>query len=250
MRTQRGLENKLDAYENTARADRPAGKTPRRKWRAYAAAAGSGLALTTSAEASIIYSGSLNKSASVGSGIATWQTNINGVNFIGRAENVVIADGGRYFTRNSGVLNGASWLRNGSGNVKMLASGAKISNGAGNGFGNGSGNLHQVFSNTSRRSATHGTWANGATGFAGIKVDGDLGWAELKFGYGIRDYASLTLLGWAYETEAGQSINAGEMPTAAVPEPSTGLMALLATGCVGVSAWRKRRVIRRQGATV
>jgi hypothetical protein len=73
---------------------------------------------------------------------------------------------------------------------------------------------------------------------------------ELKWGGTANGFpTSLTLLGWAYDETPGEAIAAGDTGVSSVPEPSTGLMALLATGCVGVAAWRKCRPSPRRAAT-
>ena len=61
MRRGVNLKAKLDAYEaSSAVGSGAAAKKRQRTWPVYAAAAGSGLAMATSAEAGIVYSGPLN----------------------------------------------------------------------------------------------------------------------------------------------------------------------------------------------
>ena len=70
MRRGVNLKAKLDAYEaSSAVGSGAAAKKRQRTWPVYAAAAGSGLAMATSAEAGIVYSGPLNLSASIGSAV-------------------------------------------------------------------------------------------------------------------------------------------------------------------------------------
>jgi hypothetical protein len=75
----RTLETKLDPYEALSGDDATAGKNRQRRWARYATAAGSSLALTTSAEAGIMYSGVQNLTATVrgNSGGATFQLDID-----------------------------------------------------------------------------------------------------------------------------------------------------------------------------
>jgi hypothetical protein len=252
MRTQQGLENKLDAYEATWGEERLTRKGRRRNWRMYAAAAGSGLAMTTSAEAGIInYSGALNETATAGvNATSHWNASIDGGKLVGFAllQSIVFPP---FFSLHRGAaeLNlrgGVSVLLNNSNQVAHLSSGQKISHGAGifGGSNDGSAALRGA------GGGTVGTWAKSQPGFAGIKVGGDYGWVELKWGASAGGLPnSITLLGWAYDETPGEAINAGQTVGSAAPEPSTGLMALLATGCVGVAAWRKRRAIPRQAAT-
>ncbi len=78
--------------------------------------------------------------------------------------------------------------------------------------------------------------ANGSSHFLGLRFDiagqQHLGWAELSLQKGTP--TSVTVLSYGYETEAGQSIVAGD-----VPEPSS--LALFAAGAAGLVALRRRR---------
>lgn len=62
------------------------------------------------------------------------------------------------------------------------------------------------------------------------------GWGTLTVEPGTNRF---TISEAYYNTVAGAAINVGEVPVAAVPEPSS--MALLAIGSAGVIAWRARR---------
>jgi hypothetical protein len=78
--------------------------------------------------------------------------------------------------------------------------------------------------------------ANGTSRFLGVKFDiagqSHLGWAEISL---QKNIPSATVLGYAYETVAGQQIAAG----ATTPEPSS--LALFAAGAAGILALRRRR---------
>ena len=65
-------------------------------------------------------------------------------------------------------------------------------------------------------------------GFAGIKIGSHYGWMKLEWnGTGNNLPTSITLLGWAYDTVAGEAIDAGQTSSlSVVAEPSTGLMVL------------------------
>ncbi len=255
------LEPRLSAYEAQARAIADSGPS---RWPVYAAAVGSGLAMTTAAAAGIIYSGTQNTTASVAasprgnSGRTSNQSKAINIDGIGGDEFNIKA----FFQNNwaastnrgsVGLLGGSvgsgQVIRNGSNAVKRLASGAVISNGA---VGFGAGNFVHFkrldttgFGATAGTSTDLGTWASNQQGFAGVKFkqggQDHFGWIQLKWqfdtaGFPFQVPNSITAIDWAYNDVAGESINAGQ--TTAVPEP--GSLALLALGSVGVLAWRRR----------
>ncbi len=63
-----GLSDQLEAYSATARSHSAVWKRRVRRWTPYAAAIGSSLALTTAADAAVIYSGPLNSTVTVRNG--------------------------------------------------------------------------------------------------------------------------------------------------------------------------------------
>lgn len=87
-----------------------------------------------------------------------------------------------------------------------------------------------------------GPWFTRGTekGFLGVEfpIDGQthFGWVGFTAGY-----ESGTVTGYAYESIAGQSIEAGE--TDASPEPGT--LSLLALGSLGLGFWRRRKAASR-----
>jgi hypothetical protein len=88
-------------------------------------------------------------------------------------------------------------------------------------------------------------WAPGQSGFAAFKFQTvgqqmDFGWIQLDFTLGSNGLAnSITATNWAYDN-TGAPILTGETESS-TPEPSTGALALLATGAAGVLALRRRR---------
>ena len=81
MRRGVNLKAKLDAYEaSSAVGSGAAAKKRQRTWPVYAAAAGSGLAMATSAEAGIVYSGPQNVTLTpaMNAGSALHSINIDG----------------------------------------------------------------------------------------------------------------------------------------------------------------------------
>lgn len=87
-------------------------------------------------------------------------------------------------------------------------------------------------------------WSN-ATGYIGISFNpGDgvhYGWVKVQTDGGGSD---ITVLSLAYNTVAGQGIDAGQTVATAVPEPAA-VAALLAAGALGVAAYRRRKNIQR-----
>ena len=259
MRRGVNLKAKLDAYEaSSAVGSGAAAKKRQRTWPVYAAAAGSGLAMATSAEADIVYSGPLNLGASIISAVSFAERNYVQFAMKGAGLLAAVSGGagagmrGARATFRSGSSHGgsrASVAVNGSGQVKQLAFGAKISSGAGSFRPPGPGGF--LFSKRTGPS-THsmvGTWKAGKEGFVGIELkpfashgSGTyFGWIGLKFDANSAGFPNrVTVIDWAYNTVSGQGIYAGEL--SAVPEPNTMVLALLGTGYVGVLAWRRRKV--------
>ncbi len=198
-----GLASQLDAYSDCARkkADLAGG---RRNWLPYAAAIGSGLALATSADAAVIYSGTQNVSV--------------GIHMVlpGGPENFYLISNFGLFTEPTplGEILGAA------GEVRRLASGDVISNGAGSFGGN------QYMAN----------WGFGV-GFAGVEfpINGQnhFGWIRLN-----EEASSGVAIDWAYESVVGASITAGDTGQSSAPEPNA--LGLLALGSVGILALRRK----------
>lgn len=93
----------------------------------------------------------------------------------------------------------------------------------------------------------NGAWFKGGSGFLGFSDQGHAGWVGLNFSRisacvpGFRNgcfdpLGKINVTGYAYETNRGVSIRAGQ--TSAVPEPGT--LSLLAFGAAGLLALRKR----------
>jgi hypothetical protein len=104
---------------------------------------------------------------------------------------------------------------------------------------------NRVFSSGRRE----GRFRLGQPYFAGIRLSTgggnfDYGWIQLEVNgtNGLPD--SVTAIDWAYNEVPGQPIETGQGEPAPTPEPGGRSLALLAAGCLGVLAWRKRRVQR------
>src|SRR5688572_18176749 len=145
---QDGLATKLRSYEASAKSLVTTRENSRfGSWPVYAAATGSALAMATAAGAGIIYSGPLGPitaTAVQNGGLATQPIDIDGVNFrIGVRSDRVVNFNTFTFTSNSNVYTtssqtgrrsgrasfsagalGAGLLRNSTGQLQRLASGA------------------------------------------------------------------------------------------------------------------------------
>jgi hypothetical protein len=252
------LKAKLLAYEaSSAVGSSAAAKKRQRTWPVYAAAAGSGLAMATSAEAGIVYSGPLNLSAAIGSAVGFTSRNYVRFPMKGAAFFAGVSGGagsgrmGARATLGAGSFNAKSRALvavNGSGQVKQLAFGAKISSSAGS-F-NAPTHAHGLFFSKRTGPNTHikaGTWTAGKEGFIGVELKpyahGSrtyFGWIGFKFDANSAGFPrKVTVIDWAYDTVPGQGIFAGTLSP--VPEPDSIVLALLGTGFVGVLAWRKRK---------
>jgi hypothetical protein len=238
-------------------------------WQIYAAVTGSALAMATNASAGVIYSGIQNITAgpisATGGHVHSQTSHQSSFKKIG-LKNATGAPIGRGFSvgayqrfvltypgvgMTSHVLNGDAAVKTAgvgffTGGPDLLvldfALGAKISSSQGHG-----GTLKFA----SQSVGPHGTsgkfgWQAGKTGFAGFDVSTaghkeEVGWVRLEYTLGANGLAnSVEAIDWAYNGTPGASINAGEgIPPS--PEPSTGALALLATGAAGVAFLRRRR---------
>jgi hypothetical protein len=85
-----------------------------------------------------------------------------------------------------------------------------------------------------------GPWAGTSEAFLGVQFDiagqNHLGWFDLSV---QPTTPSVTIHGFAYESEAGATIDAGQTSGSAAPEPST--LLLLAAGAAGLAALRALR---------
>jgi len=94
-----------------------------------------------------------------------------------------------------------------------------------------------------------GAWSSGGAGYLGL-VRGFGQVADLNFGWAAINYnaagvnSTLTISGFAFETNLGQSILAGEggppPGPSSVPEPGTWVAAALLAGCTAFVRWRRR----------
>lgn len=250
------LDKRLSDYSAVTRVSAAANGQHRRvgNWPIYAAAAGSALAMATSASASIIYSGPESISVTAPGGL---NTALQPVDLDGAPSNHIldlVAGSGKFplastlfgtaSLRGVGTLNHPLRIQifdTGS-LAKNFAKSAKISAGAGS--LKIEGKVVQGFMTGS----VVGKFSAGNSGFAGLALQTsngnqtDYGWIQLIFENGNNGLpATLTAKGWAIE-EDGDPILAGQTTDPpAVPEPGTMALGLLASGAAGVMILRRRR---------
>jgi MYXO-CTERM domain-containing protein len=247
------LDSRLNGYFATLRTS-SFGDVLRRSvdnWQIYAAAAGSAVAMTTNASASIIYSGILNQKAAVTGAPQSISTAV-------RLKSGAGATIHRYFEALAiqSVLGSRKYATVGikgsevdflkqSGFVKRLSSGAKISGGTHPVHSSFFKGDEVVASQSIRSGHLHNFGWSRTEGFAGFSFttdtnhQKDFGWVRLQFTVGSNSLIdSLTVIDWGYQNN-GSAIDAGQEVTA--PEPPTADLALLALGAAGVTALRRRR---------
>ncbi len=205
----------------------PASNRFRSRGLALSAAAGAGCALATVAQAQIVFSGAQNL---VSSGSYTAVD----FNFDGTVDTSFYSKG--FVDRDPGQTAAfVSVVASGKYYPTKLSGGTQISSAS---------TLNPSFSAMALDSS-HGGWNTGDTGYIGFSfVKG----ASTYYGWGLVNYtsgATYTLVDWAYNSTAGDSITAGQMPT--VPEPAaTALLAGAAALLGGV--WLKKRRRARAAA--
>jgi hypothetical protein len=253
------IQTGLAAYEISTRgflATRE-GRLP--AWTAYAAAAGSALAMTGQAEATIVYSGLQN---------VTIERTASGTFSSTKTLRLPNDSSGLSVARiflGKGSTAGMGWLLSpalsnpdvpifpivsaldsaaGIGMLKKFSSGETIPVG---------GSLAGLALGLSAGGGFTPTWTNGVTAFAGLVLNGTIaggaqgpltGWIRLRFdidpkliddGFPNR----ITAIDWAFRTAPGNGALVADQTVEPTPEPAT--LSLLALGACGVAAMRRRR---------
>lgn len=233
------LTRKLNAYGVQAREVKSRAGVARIP--AFATTAGAALAMTTSAEAGIIYSGVQDVSVMVGLH-STGSKGIDIKNPGGAASTFKLVN------QLQGTTGGGGGFQ---GRIELLAPGAKpiasfpystprlLNFASGHNIAGeraGSGMIYQKTFHGGPR----GHFVQSVTGFVGFYLPGDgYGWIRLEWSRPTADTVKVTAIDWAYNDTPGGGIVAGQMTS--VPEPSTLTLAVLAAGSAGVMALRKRR---------
>ena len=206
------------------------------------------MAAGTSADAGIVYSGTLNVKAQVAVGGGTNAANfsiagnqlkaivLNGSDVTGSAGSTFTHRYGHAFIKfpSAGNIQGVRY----SAGLQKFAPGQPINPVMSSYLAKGQNVLRSVTS----YGGSYGNFASNQTAYAAFDLGGKLGWIKLKFSDagtpGIP--TALTILGWAYNDVAGEPINAGQT-TSAVPEPGTMALGLLASGAGGLVALRRAK---------
>jgi hypothetical protein len=264
---------RVAAYRQSVAASlSPFAKQKLGNWRVYAAAAGSALAMASSASAENIIYGTLNKVASI-TPFATG-TKLNSVN---RPVNINV--GSRTQLKNFSVKGAAVGIGVGSfrvpnthsgsanaflrlvrtgvngfvtkaGSLAKVASGAKISHGNVKFLStdNNIGTRPALAFEEGNHGPVSGPFKPSQTGFAGFGIhtaggNDYYGWLRLEFMDSKRGPDEVEAIDYAVNDVAGASINAGQKAdtSSATPELSTSALALLAAGAAGVLALRRRK---------
>ncbi len=248
------LDSRLSGYSAGAKVAAAARRLRSRtgNWPVYAAAAGSALAMTTSASASIIsgtYSGGgPNGGASVRP-LASGASSIKGLVFGLGEINIKAKSGVGYYGHYTnfsaeGILPLKIFETGSVGQyARNFAAGSHISSAAGVLAASGARIARAVFP-----SSSVGRFLPGAPGYLGFTLDqgaGNVhyGWLKLEFSLDPQTSRGvLEALAYGYETTAGARIDAGDRgSTTATPEPGTMALGILAAGAAGVVALRRRR---------
>jgi hypothetical protein len=248
------LDSRLSGYSAGAKVAAAARRLRSRtgNWPVYAAAAGSALAMTTSASASIIsgvYPGSGPHGGVSVRPPAGGASSVKGLLF-GLGEINIKAQSGSnnfgHFTNFSaeGILPLKIFEAGSYGQyAKNFAAGGHISSAAGVLAASGARIAKALFST----GGSVGSFQAGVPGYVGFALDQgagnvNYGWLKLEFSFDPQTTQGvLEALGFGYETTAGTAIAAGDTGGTATPEPGTMALGILAAGAAGVVALRRRR---------
>jgi hypothetical protein len=222
-------------------------------WGIYAAAAGATLAMSTNAEAQIVYT-TLGQTVSIGTGLGNISSSKGFAMTVGAHRGTEHL----YLRRSSAVAGNASSARaKVFGQFPLAISGGATSGGgfAAKNFGlNAPIGASRLFSGHggtflekhTSQNAVKGFFGGQQTGFVGFATGPGLdnyGWIELKVSdAGSPGYTNeLQVIAYAYNSVAGSPINAGQGIPVTTPEPDTAALGLLASGAAGLAIWRRRR---------
>lgn len=247
------LDFRLSGYSAGAKVAAAARRLRSRtgNWPVYAAAAGSALAMTTSASASIIsgvYTGTGPNGGVSVRPLANGHSSVKGLLF-GLGEINIKAQSGTnvfgHFTNFSaeGILPLKIFEAGSYGQyAKNFGFGGQISSAAGVLAASGARIARALFTSSSA-----GSFHPGQPGYVGFALDAgggtaNYGWLKLEFSFDPQTTQGvLEALGFGYETTAGKAIAAGDTGGTATPEPGTMALGILAAGAAGVVALRRRR---------
>jgi LPXTG-motif cell wall-anchored protein len=228
-----------------------------RSWKTYAAAAGATLAVSGSADASIIYSGIIDKTISVAPDQSGHTNAFTSIAIGATHARVAINEATNFFGYGrigAADITGGPHLKFAVGSFDSLPfnSHAPVLKE----FGAGQLIAATAFSAGGtqglllRGHGTHGPHGNltagpfgpgTVTGFIGFEIGNNnlKGWMEVKVADINSDgYAEeVEVISYAYNNTIGGAIDAGQT----TPEPGTAALGLLASGAAGLLAWRRRK---------
>ena len=255
LRESAQLNERLSDYSaitrTSARANARLGRLG--NWPIYAAAAGSALAMATSASASIIYFGPSNNygnNTSHAPHVSTPQVNATfhsgNINLDHSGHQLglfVSAAAGADLASLRGVdkvhIFASPGVSNSFAFAKRFLPGATI-----NGSALAVGEI--LMAKTHGAAPQSGNFFPNQSGFAGLEITSvgtvstkhtEYGWIRLEILDGKNGFPNtLEAIDWAFDT-TGAAVTAGEL----APEPGTMALALLAAGAAGVAALRRRR---------
>jgi hypothetical protein len=246
------LQSGLQAYADSVEASGALTGFRQRlgNWPVYAAAAGSALAFSTSATANtIVYNGS---SSGFGTNVgANIDGNGFGVFVTGGVSSIVSTPMFRTRAAGGARINGGSismglTSRRFATEPRSFPKGHSVTSKGNFQPANSAILAHEAFLDDGIPSRVWGT------AYAAIRLgNGDLGWMKIAVEGNFLGFPnSVAILSWAYNDVPGAPILTGETSntTANTPEPSSLALALLATGAVGVLAYRRRKAAVSQAA--
>jgi len=218
-------------------------------WRLYAAAGGVSLAAATEADADIVYT-SVNQTIQVDATTHSNHYTLRGVN--GHSIKFLLTNN---FQPNSGSRSAVAAMTGmGAGGIKFFSTGLghnSIKNYAKSAsIGGSPQNLHSQGFLLTRQTAfpAAGQFGSGYVGFRTNTTNAGgnrLGWIKVKVTDSTGYPTSIEIIGFAYNSlafdQVGGSLKAGEQQ-AAVPEPGSMALGLLAMGAAGLVSLRRARM--------
>lgn len=195
--------------------------------------------MSANADAAIIY-GTLGQSVSVPSTGVNNSTKV--FPFIAGNESLALRLDNTHGSGTAKLLLNSFHLVTSGGNstARKFALGASIGPGLNTGAHGGT----FLFKHTTG-GAKIGPFSGVGTGFAAFKTGGgDYGWIHIATSdLGTPGFINeLQVLDFAYNDVAGAAINVGDgIPQSGAPEPGTAALGILASGAIGLAAWRRRR---------
>lgn len=221
-------------------------------WGIYAAAAGATLAMSTNAQAVIIYT-------TLGQTVTQPVGAVTSMGHSISSKNLPISILGKkplesiYLRKNSSLVPGIGQARL-FGDIPLATAGGLTSAGgraakdfvmnaaigASQNFPGGGGTFLEKHTSSG---PLKGAFGGQKTGFVGFEYDGVYGWIEVMLSdAGSPGYANeFKAIAYAYNTVAGATIDAGQGIPTSTPEPDTAALGLLAAGAAGLAVWRRRR---------